>query len=168
MNHKAIYPGTFDPITLGHINIAEKAAALFDEVVIGIADYTGKNTLFTINERTKLCTEALAHLPNVKVMQFSGLSVDFARQENCRVMIRGMRAVSDFEYELSLALTNKKIAPDIETLFLVPSLRYMYLSSTTIKQLAELGGDLTDFVPPCVLAALKHKYNNQGGTNAQT
>jgi len=158
MNNKAIYPGTFDPITLGHVNIAEKAAALFDEVIIGVADFTGKDTLFSIDERIILCQESVAHLSNVKVMSFAGLVVDFAKSQDCRIMIRGMRAVSDFEYELSLALTNKKIAPEIETLFLVPSLRYMYLSSSTMKQLAELGGDLSDFVAPSVITALKNKY----------
>ena len=158
MKTKAIYPGTFDPITLGHVNIAEKAAALFDEVIIGVADFTGKNNLFSIKERIKLCQESVAHIPNVKVLPFKGLVVDFAKSQNCRIMIRGMRAVSDFEYELSLALTNKKIAPEIETLFLVPSLRYMYLSSSMMKQLAELGGDLSDFVAPSVIKALKKKF----------
>jgi pantetheine-phosphate adenylyltransferase len=160
MKNKAIYPGTFDPITLGHVNIAEKAASLFDEVIVGVADYTGKKTLFDIEERVALCQETLAHISNVKVVPFKGLVVDFAKSQNCRIMIRGMRAVSDFEYELSLALTNKKIAPEIETLFLVPSLRYMYLSSSTIKQLAELGGELEDFVSPPVFMALKTKYKS--------
>ena len=158
MKHNAIYPGTFDPITLGHVNIAEKAATLFDEVIIGVADFTDKNNLFNLKDRVKLCRESVAHLKNVRVQSFSGLVVDFAKSQDCRIMIRGMRAVSDFEYELSLALTNKKLAPEIETLFLVPSLRYMYLSSSTIRQLAELGGDLADFVPATVIKALKKKY----------
>lgn len=158
MKHRAIYPGTFDPITLGHVNIAEKAASLFDEVIIGVADYTGKDTLFSIEERTRLCRESLSHIPNVTIMAFKGLVVDFAKEQNCRILIRGMRAVSDFEYELSLALTNKKIAPEIETLFLVPSLRYLYLSSSTIRQLAELGSDLTDFVSPSAALALKERF----------
>jgi len=158
MKTKAIYPGTFDPITLGHVNIAEKAASLFDEVIIGVADFTGKNNLFSIDERITLCKESVAHIVNITVLPFKGLVVDFARAQDCKIMIRGMRAVSDFEYELSLALTNKKIAPEIETLFLVPSLRYMYLSSTMMKQLAELGSDLTDFVSPSVIKALKNKY----------
>ena len=159
MKTKAIYPGTFDPVTLGHINIAEKAAALFDEVILGVADFTGKSTLFPLNKRIDLCKESVAHIPNITVVPFSGLVVEFAKSCNCRIMIRGMRAVSDFEYELSLALTNKKLAPEIETLFLVPSLRYMYLSSSTIKQMAELGGDLTDFVSDPVKQALIAKYN---------
>jgi pantetheine-phosphate adenylyltransferase len=160
MKQKAIYPGTFDPITLGHVNIAEKAAGLFDEVIIGIADFTGKETLFDIRERVRLCRESVAHLKNVSVKSFTGLSVEFAKSQDCHIMIRGMRAVSDFEYELSLALTNKKIAPEIETLFLVPSLRYMYLSSSTIKQLAELGSDLEDFVSPPVSKALTKKFKH--------
>jgi pantetheine-phosphate adenylyltransferase len=163
MINKAIYPGTFDPITLGHVNIAEKAANLFDEVIIGVADFTGKTTLLTIDERVALCKETLTHIPNIRVMSFSGLVVDFAKSQDCRIMIRGMRAVSDFEYELSLALTNKKIAPEIETLFLVPSLRYLYLSSSTIRQLAELGGELLDFVSPVVSAALKAKFRQPSG-----
>jgi pantetheine-phosphate adenylyltransferase len=158
MKNKVLYPGTFDPITLGHVNIAEKAAALYDEVILGVADYTGKKTLFCIEERLELCKESVAHISNVTVVTFSGLVVDFAKTQNCSVMIRGMRAVSDFEYELSLALTNKKIAPEIETIFLVPSLRYMYLSSTMMKQLAELGGDLSDFLPQSVIPALKSKF----------
>jgi pantetheine-phosphate adenylyltransferase len=158
MKHRAIYPGTFDPITMGHVNIAEKAAALFDEVILGVADYTGKQTLFSISERIELCRESVSHIKGVTVQPFSGLVVDFAKSLECKIMIRGMRAVSDFEYELSLALTNKKIAPDIETIFLVPSLRYMYLSSTMMKQLAELGGNLQDFLPPSVITALQNKY----------
>ena len=160
MKQKALYPGTFDPITMGHINIVEKAASLFDEVILGVADFTGKKTLFTTEERIELCRASVAHLKNVTVLSFSGLVVDFAKSLDCRIMIRGMRAVSDFEYELSLALTNKKIAPDLETIFLVPSLRYMYLSSTMMKQLAELGGDLTDFLPEPAINALKSKFLN--------
>lgn len=160
MSKKAIYPGTFDPITLGHINILEKAARLFDHVTLAVAAYTGKQNYFTLQERFDLCVEATKHIPNVDVHSFEGLAVEFARQQGCDVMIRGLRAVSDFEYELSLALTNTKLDSGIETLFLVPSLRYMYLSSSMIRQLAELGGELKDFVPPCVDTALKAR---QGG-----
>jgi len=151
----ALYPGTFDPITLGHLNILEKAAKSFDKVILGVADYTGKKNYFSLQERFELCQTAASHIPNVHVMKFSGMAVDFAREHDCRIMIRGLRAVSDFEYELSLALTNKKLNKDIETIFLVPSLKYMYLSSSTIRQLAELGGDLHDLVPPRVADALK-------------
>jgi pantetheine-phosphate adenylyltransferase len=159
MMSKAIYPGTFDPITLGHVNILEKASTMFDEVVLAVADHTGeKQAGFSLEERFDLCKEATAHLPKVTVLKFKGLIVDFAISQNCHVMIRGMRAVSDFEYELSLALTNKKLNPDVETIFLVPSLRYMYLSSSMIRQLASLGGPLEDFVPHCVAEAMKRKF----------
>ena len=155
---KAIYPGTFDPITMGHLNIIEKASRIFDEVIIGVADFTAKVDHFTLEERAQLCKESTAHLPNVTVMMFSGMVVEFAKAQGCQVMIRGLRAVSDFEYELSLALTNTKLMPEIETLFLLPSLRYMYLSSSMIRQLAELDADLKDFVPAPVARALKDKF----------
>ncbi len=158
MKHKAIYPGTFDPITLGHINILEKASHLFDHVTLAVADYTGKSNIFSLEERFRMCEQATQHLDNVSVGSFQGLVVDYAQSLSCRIMIRGMRAVSDFEYELSLALTNTKLNPGIETIFMVPSLRYMYLSSSLIRQLAELGSNLTDFVPPCVEQALLAKF----------
>lgn len=160
MNGKAIYPGTFDPISLGHVNILEKASQLFETVILGVADYTGKQCLFDLQERHQLCVEAVKHLPNVEVRTFGGLAVDFARSQDCRVMIRGLRAVSDFEYELALALTNTKLDPGIETIFLVPSLRYMYLSSSMIRQLAELGTELRDFVPEGVAKALREKVKD--------
>lgn len=155
---KAIYPGTFDPITLGHLNILEKACSIFDEVILAVADVTDKQTTFSLEERYELCSEACQHLPKVKVTTFNGLVVDYARSQNCRVMIRGMRAVSDFEYELSLALTNKNLNPEVETIFMVPSLRYMYLSSSLIRQLAALNSPLEEFVPPCVATAMHAKY----------
>lgn len=158
---RALYPGTFDPITLGHINILEKASRMFDEVILGVADYTAKKNCFDLAERFSLCQQATEHLANVQVMTFSGLVVDFAVQNKCNIMIRGLRAVSDFEYELSLALTNIKLKPDIETIFLVPSLRYMYLSSSMIRQLAELGSPLSDFVPQVVAQALYHKVQGK-------
>ncbi len=158
MMSKAIYPGTFDPITLGHLNILEKACSIFDEVILAVADVTDKQTAFSLEERRDLCVEACQHLPKVRVTSFKGLIVDFAQSMDCKVMIRGMRAVSDFEYELSLALTNKKLKPDLETIFLVPSLRYMYLSSSLIRQLAAVKSPLEDFVPPCVAKAMHAKY----------
>lgn len=154
---KAIYPGTFDPITYGHLNILEKSSRMFDEVILAVADYTGKQNYFSLEERYQLCVETAKHLDNVHVTTFSGLVVDFAQAQNCKIMIRGLRAVSDFEYELSLALTNIKLRDDIETIFLVPSLRYMYLSSSMIRQLSELGANLKDFVPPSVALALANR-----------
>lgn len=149
--HRALYPGTFDPITLGHLNILEKAVRLFDEVILAGADYTGKNTSIQLEERLRLCVESTRHIPNLKVLSFSGLVVELAEKLECNTMLRGLRAVSDFEYELSLALTNKKIKPQIETVFLVPSLKYMYLSSSMVRQMADLGAHLEDFVPEPVL-----------------
>lgn len=160
MTCKAIYSGTFDPITLGHVNILEKAARLFEKVILAVADYTGKENLFSFEERIRLCIEAVKHIPNVEVLGFEGLAVEFARKQECRVMIRGLRAVSDFEYELALALTNTKLDPGIETIFLVPSLRYMYLSSSMIRQLAELGSELNDSVPENVARALVEKHKD--------
>ncbi len=161
--HKALYPGTFDPITLGHMNIIEKASKLYDEVIVGVAAYTNKSNLMSLEERARLCRLSCAHLANVRVESFEGLVVDFARALGSPVMIRGMRAVSDFEYELSLALTNKKLNPDIETIFLVPSLKYMYLSSSMVRQIAELGGSLKDMVPECVQIALQQKAGLSNG-----
>lgn len=155
---RAIYPGTFDPITNGHLNILEKAAHMFDEVILAVALQTNKEMLFTLEERTRLCMKASKHIPNVKVMEFDGLVVDFAKQMESTIMIRGMRAVSDFEYELQLALMNKKLNPDIETIFMVPSYRYMYLSSSMIRQLAMLNADLDEFVPIDVMEALRHRF----------
>ena len=157
MIRRAVYPGTFDPITFGHLNILEKASKMFDEVILAVADFTGKTTMFDLEERTALCRTATSHLSNVVVDSFNGLIVDYTRRMESTIMIRGMRAVSDFEYELALALTNKKLAPDIETVFLVPHLRYMYQSSSMIKQLALLGSVLDDYVPACVIAAFESK-----------
>lgn len=149
--HSALYPGTFDPITLGHLNIVQKAVEFFDEVIIAVADYTGKDTHLSLEQRLQLCKESTVNIPNLKVLSFSGLAVDFAKEMKCNTMIRGLRAVSDFEYELSLAITNRKLKPEIETVFLVPSLKYMYLSSSMVRQLADLKAPLIDFVPKPVL-----------------
>ncbi len=149
--HRALYPGTFDPITLGHLNIVQKAVELFDEVILAVADYTGKDTHLCLEKRLELCRQSTLGIPNLKVISFSGLAVDFAKKMQCNTMIRGLRAVSDFEYELSLAITNRRLKPEIETVFLVPSLRYMYLSSSMVRQLADLKASLVDFVPPAVL-----------------
>lgn len=156
--HRALYPGTFDPITLGHINILEKAVKLFDEVILAVADYTGKDTNFPLEERLDLCRRSTLDIPNLQVVSFSGLVVDLAMKLECNTMIRGLRAVSDFEYELSLALMNKKMNPAIETVFLVPSLKYMYLSSSMVRQLADLKAPLEDFVPAPVLEYFQARY----------
>ena len=154
----AIYPGTFDPITCGHIDILKKAMNIFDKVILAVAEHTAKhNSLFTIDERVYLCKESVKDIKGVEVKKFSGLVVDFAKEQNSTIMIRGLRAVSDFEYELSLALMNKKLNEDIDTMFFVPDAKYLYLSSTIVKQVVKLGGDIHDLIPPIVEKALKEK-----------
>ncbi len=155
---KAIYPGAFNPITNGHLDVIRKAAKVFDEVVVAVASYTGKSTMIDYNDRYQLCVEAVSNLTNVKVLKFTGLSVKFAQEIGAETMIRGLRAVSDFEYELSLALMNKKLSGGIETVFFLPEQKYLYLSSTMIRQVAELGAPISDLVPVCVEQYLKEYY----------
>lgn len=157
MNKKAIYAGTFDPITLGHLDVVERAARIFPELIIAVAAVTGKSTLFSQEERVELVRSTTASLPNVTVEPFEGLLVNYARAQGARVIIRGLRAFSDFEYEFQMALTNRRLAPDLETLFLMPKQDYSFLSSTNIKQVAALGGDVAEFVPAAVAAALTGK-----------
>ena len=155
MRHSALYAGTFDPITLGHLDLMERASKIFDRVVIAVADRPKKTTLFTARERTAMVRRAVRGLPNVEVTVFGGLLVDYARQRRIHVLVRGIRAYSDFEYEFQMALTNRKIAPEIETLFLMPKETYSYLSSSVVREVAELGGDLKDFVPACIVPCVK-------------
>ncbi len=154
----AIYPGTFDPITCGHIDILKKATGIFDKVILAVAEHTAKQTsMFTLDERVYLCKESTKDINGVEVMKFDGLVVNFAKKVNATIMIRGLRAVSDFEYELSLALMNKKLNTKIDTMFFVPDAKYLYLSSTIVKQVVKLGGDIHDLIPPIVEKALKEK-----------
>ena len=153
----AIYPGTFDPITCGHLDILKKASGVFDKVILAVAKDNSKQSLFTFEERIKLCKQSTEKLKKVEVMGFEGLVVDFADKVNSLTMIRGLRAVSDFEYELSLALMNKKLRSEIDTLFFVPDAKYLYLSSTIVKQVIKLGGDIKDLIPSVVEKALKEK-----------
>ncbi len=157
----AIYPGTFDPITNGHIDILHKASKLFDRVILAVAAVTGKNTMFNLEERTEICKEACSHLPKVEVISFDGLSVEFADSMSADAMIRGLRAVSDFEYELSLALMNKNLNNQIETVFFVPDNKYLYLSSTMIRQIVGLQGDVKEMIPQCVEKAMKKKLERK-------
>jgi pantetheine-phosphate adenylyltransferase len=156
----AIYPGTFDPATLGHLDLISRAAKLFDEVIVGVAENRDKTPLFTLEERVEMLKQAANGLDNVSVIGFNNLLIDCARQYNADTILRGLRAVSDFEYEFQLAAMNRHLDPGIETTFLTPSESYAFLSSTLIKEVASLGGDVTEFVPPQVIKALKRAYAN--------
>lgn len=154
----AIYPGTFDPITHGHIDVIRRAASLFDEVVVGVAGSSTKTPVFSLDERTAMARESLSGIPGVRVEPFTGLLVDFAHAVGARVVIRGLRAVSDFEYEMQLASINRRLDASLETVFLTPAESYSFLASTLVREIARLGGDVSSFVPPNVVAALKGKF----------
>lgn len=156
---RAVYPGSFDPVTNGHLDVIERAARLYDEVIVAIAHNETKTGLFSFEERVALLTEVVAHHANVRVTQFSGLLVDYARQEQAQVIIRGLRAVSDFEYEFQMALMNRKLEDNVETMFLMPKEEYTYLSSRLVKEIARLGGAIDVFVPDCIARALRGKFS---------
>ena len=158
---KAIYPGSFDPVTLGHLDIIERAAKTFDEVVIGILKNNSKSPLFSVEERVRILNEATKDLTNVEIVAFSGLSVDFARQCKAKVIIRGLRAITDFEYELQIAQANHVQNEEIETIFLTTDLKYSYLSSTIVKEFASYGGDISKFVPECFIDRIYDKYKDK-------
>ncbi len=147
---KVIYPGTFDPVTNGHLNLIERTHEMFDEVVIGVAASPSKNTMFTLEERVALMEEVVAHLPGVTVKGFSGLLVDFARQEQAKVLIRGLRTTVDFEYEFGLTNMYRKLLPGIESVFLTPEEEFAFLSSTIVREVAIHGGSIEQFVPAAV------------------
>jgi len=153
----AIYPGTFDPITNGHIDLVQRAARLFDKVVVGVAESAGKQPVIPIQERLQLARDALSAIPRVEVCGFNILLVEFVRQQRASVIIRGLRAVSDFEYEFQLASMNRHLDADIETVFLTPAEQYSYISSSLVREIAKLGGDVTSFVPANVAAALRER-----------
>ncbi len=155
---KIIYPGTFDPITNGHIDLIQRSLRLFDEVIVAIAKDTGKKSLFSFEERTELASKVLADFDNVTVMPFSGLLVNVAKEQGVQAILRGLRAVSDFEYEFQLASMNRHLNSEIETIFLTPSEQYTYISSSLVKEAAALGADVSDFVHPIVLKVLKGKF----------
>ena len=150
----AIYPGTFDPITYGHIDIIERACKLFDSVIVAVANGNTKRPTLNLDSRVSLAQESLIHLPDVKVMGFSKLLTQVAAEEGANIIIRGLRALSDFEYEFQLAGMNRKLNPNLESLFLTPSEKYMFLSSTLVREIASLKGDITNFAPACVCKAL--------------
>lgn len=157
----AVYPGTFDPITNGHLDILERIAAQFDQVIIAIAEDNYKKTLFTLEERKDLVRNACQHLPNITVEAFDGLLINFVQTRKADVIVRGLRAVSDFEYEMKMAMMNKRLNTDVETIFLMSASRYSFLSSTIIKQVAMLGGSVTGLVPPDVEKALLERYSTK-------
>lgn len=156
--NRVLYPGTFDPITKGHTDLIERASRLFDQVVIAVAASPKKNPLFPLEQRVALAQEVTKHLPNVEVMGFSGLLAGFARTQQANVLLRGLRAVSDFEYEFQLANMNRQLAPEVESLFLTPSEKYSYISSTLVREIASLDGDVSKFVHPAVEQALKIRF----------
>ena len=158
MNITAIYPGTFDPITNGHADLLQRALKRFDRVIIAVAGSTGKSTCFSLEERVSLAQTALAHLNHVEVVGFSGLLVKFAQDQGADVILRGLRAVSDFEYEFQLASMNRKLAPDVETMFLTPDEGYTFISSSLVREIASLGGDVGPFVHSAVQAALTERF----------
>ncbi|MDD6515789.1 pantetheine-phosphate adenylyltransferase [Bariatricus sp. HCP28S3_A7] len=154
---RAIYPGSFDPVTFGHLDIMTRACNIVDELIIGVLRNKAKMPLFSVEERVKMLEEVTCNLPNVRIIPFEGLLVDFAKKMDAKVVIRGLRAITDFEYELQMAQTNQKLQSDIETLFLTTSLDYSYLSSTTVKEVAAFGGDISQFVPEAVADRMKDK-----------
>ena len=158
----AVYPGSFDPVTYGHVDIATRASALFDEVIVGVYDTPPKALLFTTEERVKMFRKAVTHLKNVRVTAYTGLTVDFAQKTGAKVIIRGLRMVSDFEREFEMALMNKKLAPGIELVCLMASLDYQFLSSSLLKEVHMLRGDVNSLVPPHVAEALRGKFLQAG------
>ena len=159
MKARAIYPGTFDPVTYGHIDLIKRARKIFDEVVVAVADNPGKAPLFTVQERVQLLQRATRSISGVTIDDFDTLAVDYVRRRGARVMIRGLRMLSDFEYEFQMALTNRKLSDVVETIFMMPSEAYAYLSARLIKEAAALGADLSPFVPSFVAEALRRKLS---------
>ncbi len=154
----AVYPGSFDPVTLGHYDIIYRTAQIMDRVIIGVLNNQAKKPLFSVEERVDMLKSVTVTLPNVEIQSFDGLTIDFARRNHANVVIRGLRAVTDFEYELQLAQTNRVIAPEIDTMFLTTSLKYSYLSSSIVKEIASLGGDISEFLHPHIAEYVLKKY----------
>lgn len=157
----AVYPGTFDPLTLGHLDLLERASPLFDEVIVAVAQSAGKHPLFTLEERTALAKEAASHLRNVHVESFGGLLAHFVRERGARVIIRGARAVSDFEYEFQMAGMNRTLIPEVETVFMMPGADYQFVSGTFVREIALMGGDVSRFVTPAIARALQEKRKSR-------
>lgn len=154
----AIYPGSFDPVTYGHLDIIKRASKMVDELTVSVLNNNTKTPLFSVEERVKILKEVTKEMPNVKIDSFTGLLIDYATKVNAKVIIRGLRAITDFEFELQMAQTNRKLNPEIDTMFLTTSLEYAYLSSTTVKEVAYFGGSIVKFVPPYVAKKIYSKY----------
>jgi pantetheine-phosphate adenylyltransferase len=159
-----VYPGTFDPFTRGHEDLVRRAASLFDHVVIGVADSASKQPFFTTSDRVEMAREVLKPLANVVVKPFSGLLMDFVHAQKSRVVLRGIRAVSDFEYEFQMAGMNRNLFPDVESIFMTPTEQYMFISATLVREISLLGGDVSKFVAPQIAACLRNKITALGGT----
>ncbi|MBR2122427.1 MAG: pantetheine-phosphate adenylyltransferase [Lachnospiraceae bacterium] len=159
---KAVYPGSFDPVTYGHMDIIYRAASMFDEVLVSVLDNKAKSPLFSVDERVKMLKLVTSDIPNVRVDSFSGLLIDYAKKMDVHTSIRGLRAVTDFEYELQIAQTNRLLSGgELDTILLITSLEYAYLSSSSVKEIASFGGDISKCVPPVVEAMIKEKYSNR-------
>ena len=159
---RAIYPGSFDPVTFGHLDIIKRSVELVDELIVGVLNNNAKSPLFSVEERVKMLNEAVKELPKVKVVPFEGLLVEFAKNMDAKMIVRGLRAITDFEYELQMAQTNHKLEPGLETIFLTTSLEYSYLSSTTVKEVAAFDGDISQFVPEMVMNRIQEKMDKKG------
>jgi pantetheine-phosphate adenylyltransferase len=157
-NKIAVYPGTFDPLTFGHLDIIKRASVIFDNIIIAVAESSSKKTLFTADERVKMIMKVTPDIKNIKVESFKGLLVNYAERINAGIIIRGLRTVSDFDFEFRMALTNKKLSPAANTVFLMPSEKYFYISSTLVKEIAKNGENVSAFVPPKIAAELAKKY----------
>ena len=155
----AVYPGSFDPVTLGHLDIIERSAHMMDHLIVGVLQNNSKTPLFSVEERVKMLEDVTSYLPNVEVRAFGGLLVDFVHQCQADVIVRGLRAITDFEYEIQMSQTNHKLEPEVETMFLTTNLKYSYLSSTIVREVAAFGGDISQFVPETVAKSIKEKMS---------
>ena len=162
---RAIYPGSFDPVTFGHLDIIKRSSRLVDELIVGVLNNKAKSPLFSVEERVRMLEEVTSDIPNIRIIPFGGLLVDFARRVDAGMVIRGLRAITDFEYEQQMAQTNHKLEPDLETAFLTTSLEYSYLSSTTVKEVAAFGGDISQFVPESVADRITEKMKKKESVN---
>ena len=163
----AIYPGSFDPVTLGHYDIIERSSKIFDKLIVGVLNNSAKSPLFSVEERVNMLKDVTSHFPNVEVQSFAGLLIDFVRSNDANVIVRGLRAITDFEYELQLAQMNRVIAPEIDTLFLTTNLKYADLSSSMAKEVAMYGGDISSFLSPEIAEKVREKYAAQAGQRSE-